>query len=150
MVPLTEHEAFDFVAYREGRFLRVQAKYRSAKNGTVSVTMKMCWADRHGVHIVPVDRNAIDLIAVYCPDTEACYYLDPRAVEGQSIYLRVTETTKNNVSKGVWWAKDFTEIPKTVLGLPAGFGVPLERMPFVRHSREPRATWFVSAHSSAG
>jgi hypothetical protein len=33
LVPLTEHEAFDLVAYRDGRFLRVQVKYRSAVKG---------------------------------------------------------------------------------------------------------------------
>jgi hypothetical protein len=77
LVPLTEHEAFDLVAYRDGRFLRVQVKYRAAVNGVI-------------------------------------------------------------------------EIPETVLGVPAGFALPLERSPFVRHSREPRATWLISAHSSAG
>jgi hypothetical protein len=149
LVPLTEHEAFDLVAYRDGRFLRVQVKYRAAVNGVVPVPMKTCWTDRRGIHTSLIDRNAIDLFCVYCPDTERCYYLDPAAITGNSLYLRLA-ATKNNMAKGIRWARDFTEIPATVLGVPAGFGVPLERMPFVRHSREPRATWLLSAHSSAG
>jgi hypothetical protein len=76
-VPLTEHEAFDLVAYCDGRFLRVQVKYRAAVKGVISFPMKTCWADRHGVHTVPIDRTSIDLLCAYCPDTHACYYLDP-------------------------------------------------------------------------
>ncbi len=149
LVPLTEHEAFDLVAHREGRFLRVQVKYRAAVNGVVLVPMKTCWADRHGTHTSLVDRSAVDLFCVFCPDTKGCYYFDPTSIASNSLSLRLVPT-KNNVSKGVRWARDFTEIPASVLGVPAGFGQVLERLPFVRHSREPRATWLLSAHSSAG
>lgn len=149
LVPLTEHEAFDLVAYREGRFLRVQVKYRAAVNGVINVPMRTSWADRHGVHTAPIDRASIDLLCAYCPDTNVCYYLDPAFVEGTGICLRIAPT-KNNVAKGVHWAKDFQSIPATVLRVPAGFGLPLERMPLVRHSREPRAVWLPSTHSSAG
>ena len=149
LMPLTEHEAFDLVAYREGRFLRVQVKYRAAVKGVIHVPMRTSWADRHGVHTLTIDRASIDLLCVYCPDTGVCYYLDPALIRGTNMYLR-NEPTRNNVAKGVHWAKDFTGIPDTVLGVPASLGQPLERMPLVRHSREPRATWLVSTHSSAG
>ena len=43
-VPLTEHEAFDLVAYRDGRFLRVQVKYRAMDRSTVTVHFKSTWA----------------------------------------------------------------------------------------------------------
>ena len=148
MVPLTEHEAFDFVAYRDGRFLRVQAKYRAATKGVILFPMSTCWADRHGVHTTPIDRTSIDLLCIYCPESESCYSIDPAGAP-KTVTLRL-DPVRNNQAKGVRWAKDFTEIPKTVLGLPAGFGVPLERMPFVRQSREPRAEWLPSTHSSAG
>ena len=148
LVPLTEHEAFDLVAYRDGRFLRVQVKYRAAVNGVVTVPMRTSWADRHGVHNVPIERDLIDVLCAYCQDTDACYYLDPRLLTTTTC-LRIAPT-RNNVAKGVRWAKDFLEIPETVLGVPAGFALPLERSPVVRHSREPRAVWLVSAHSSAG
>jgi hypothetical protein len=149
LVPLTEHEAFDVVAYREARFLRVQVKYRAAVNGAVMFPMKTCWADRHGVHSVPINRQAIDLLCAYCPDTDACYYVDPAQVLGAGVTLRIAPA-KNNQRRGVVWADDFRSIPASVLGVPAGFGVALERMPLVRHSREPRADWLLSAHSSAG
>jgi hypothetical protein len=144
LVPLTEHEAFDLVAYREGRFLRVQVKYRSMARGCIELQFKSIWADRRRNHYVPLDRNSIDVVCLYCPDTARCYYIDPKDTPTMKVCLRI-EPPRNNVSKGVRWAKDFTEIPASVLGVPAGFGVPLERLPFVRHSREPRATWLRSA-----
>lgn len=148
LVPLTEHEAFDLVAYRDGRFLRVQVKYRAAVRGAVCVPMSTCWADRHGVHSVPIDRTAIDLLCLYCPDTDACYYLDPKLV-GRRITLR-TAPSRNNQVKRIMWAKDCTDIPATVHGVGPAPATPLVRMPLVRHSREPRASWLVRAHSSAG
>ena len=35
LLPLTEHAPFDLVAYKDGRFYRVQVKYRAAKDGFV-------------------------------------------------------------------------------------------------------------------
>lgn len=144
LVPLTEHEAFDLVAYRDGTFLRVQVKYRAAVRGAVMVPMRTSWADRHGVHTLPIDRSTIDLLCIYCPDTGDCYYLDPQLIAGNSVCLRIAPT-KNNMAKGITWASDFTDIPATVQGVRAGPATPLVRMPLVRHSREPRATWLRSA-----
>jgi len=118
MRPLTEHAPFDLVAYRDERFYRVQVKYRSANNGLLVVVMKSIWADRHGVHIVPVDKNEIDLVCVYCPDTRRCYYFDPKQIE-MSISLRILPV-RNNQKKRVRLAEDFLDIPSTVNGVAAG------------------------------
>jgi hypothetical protein len=115
--PLSEHAPFDLVAYKDGRFLRVQVKYRAAVNGTIWLQLKSAWADRHGTHMVPIDKQAIDLICVYCPDTRACYYFDPRTVE-VSINLRIAPT-RNQQSKGIRWAKDFACIPAHLEGAGA-------------------------------
>jgi hypothetical protein len=149
LTPLTEHAPFDLVAYQESRFLRVQVKYRTAKNGVLTFSMSTCWADRHGVHSVPIDKSAIDVMVIYCPDTRECYYVDPMAFR-KRVCLRIAPT-KNAQSKGVVWAKDYVEIPAPVRGVLAGLSPPLERLPLVRHSREPRAVYRLSsAHSSAG
>ena len=148
LLPVTEHAAFDLVAFRGDRFLRVQVKYRAAVNGVITVPFKTCWADRHGIHTQPVDRNEVDLFSIYCPDTKICYYLDPSSIAESTISLRL-EPTRNNNSKRVRWAKDHVEIP-AVRGIPAGLRDGLEQPRFVRHSREPQATWLYSAHSSAG
>ena len=109
-MPLTEHSPFDLVAYRNGEFQRVQVKYR-AVDGTGKVTVKFatCWADRHGTHTLPVDKHDVDVYCIYCPDTDDCYYLDPRRF-GSSVSLRV-EKPKNGQRKNVHFAADFRRVP---------------------------------------
>jgi hypothetical protein len=116
LLPLTEHEAFDLVAYRAGRFLRVQVKYRVAKRGGIKVRFTSSWADRHGNHWVPIDKNAIDVMCTYCPDTGRCYYVDPRQYR-HDVTLRIVPT-QNNQRDGIHFVENFTEIPATV-GVPA-------------------------------
>ena len=90
------------------------------------------WADRHGTHSVLIDKDSIDLLCVYCPDTRACYYVDPHTVN-RTVCLRVFEA-RNQQQKRIRWAKDFTEIPATVLGVPAGSRRGLEDEPNVGQS----------------
>lgn len=98
------------MAYKGTTFLRVSVKYRAAAGGAVSVAFKSSWADRHGTHVVPIDKRSIDLVCVYCPDTRCCYYIDPRKFGG-TVMLRL-DHPKNNIAKRVHWAKDFLEIPQ--------------------------------------
>ncbi len=114
--PQTEHAPFDLVAYRDERFYRVQVKYRAVVNGAVGVVLSSYWVDRHGTHRVPMDKNAIDLLCIYCPDTRRCYYVDPHAVK-RSLVLRF-EPPRNHQRKHIAWAEQYTEIPATVLGVP--------------------------------
>ena len=97
-IPQTEHAPFDLVAYRHGEFRRIQVKYRSlGRAGTLEVRFSTCWADRNGVHVVPVDKTEVDLYCIYCPETDECYYLDPIKF-GSNVSLRV-EAPKNGQGK---------------------------------------------------
>lgn len=136
LLPLTEHAPFDLVAYKDGRFLRVQVKYRTATNGCVEVRLSTCWADRHGVHTLPVDLDSIDLYCVYCPNTERCYYVDIRTCV-RSMFLRI-EPVRNGQRKNVHWAKDYEDIPASVLGVSAGCSRALEGPAPMRHSAHRR------------
>ena len=108
--PLTEHAPFDLVIYRGGLFQRVQVRYGACKpNGTVNVRLRSVWNDRHGSHVVPMKRSEVDVICVYCPDTDECYYFHPRSVQ-QSVSLRV-RTPKNNQDKGVRLAQRYRTVP---------------------------------------
>jgi len=110
LVPMTEHAPFDLVTYRDGAFLRVQVKYRSADStGAVEVAFVSTWSDRHGVHKREIDKAEVDLFCVYCPDTDECYYLRPRD-HGASMKLRIIPS-KNNQRARVWSAADFRTIP---------------------------------------
>tara|TARA_Y100000593_G_scaffold49908_1_gene94036 strand:+ start:5059 stop:5469 length:411 start_codon:yes stop_codon:yes gene_type:complete len=107
--PETEHAPFDLVAYRGENFKRMQVKYRSVKNGAVEVSFRTTWADKNGSHIKYYDLSEIDIIAIYCPDTDKCYYLNPRNFN-KAIRLRV-ETPKNNQSINIKFANDYLEVP---------------------------------------
>jgi len=108
--PVTEHAPFDLVAYKAGIFKRVQVKYKSLdKTGALTVHFRSCWADKHGTHMQSVNKDEIDLYCVYCPDTDECYYFDPRDYN-KSVTLRV-ETPKNNQSKNVKFTSDYRRVP---------------------------------------
>ncbi len=110
LAPLTEHAPFDLVAYKDGKFQRVQVKYRKLdKFGKLDVKFSTCWTDKRGTHTVPVDKDEVDLYCVYCPETDECYYLNPREY-GSNVTLRV-ETPKNSQLKNVKFAADYRRAP---------------------------------------
>ncbi len=135
LTPLTEHEAFDLVAYKDGRFYRVQVKYRAAVRGAISIPFTTSWADRHGTHTVRIDKSTIDVYCVYCPDTDACYYVDPSA-HARTVLLRISRP-RNAQKRGIHWARDFRDMPATVRGVPAGSHGGLEEPADVRQSARP-------------
>jgi hypothetical protein len=99
LFPATEHAPFDLVAYADGRFHRLQVKYRSARNGTLTIHFRSVWADTHGTHVAHMDKAAVDAVCVYCPETDECYYLSPRT-HGASVTLRL-RPPRNRQSIGV-------------------------------------------------
>lgn len=116
LFPTTEHAPFDVVAYRDGGFHRVQVKYRSAKNGAVVADFRSGWTDRHGVHKKEIDKAAVDLFCIYCPQTDECYYLRPSDYR-QSATLR-TSPSRNGQKIGVLVAADFRLVPEVTAIAP--------------------------------
>jgi hypothetical protein len=110
LFPATEHAAFDLVAYADGEFYRLQVKYRSARSGAVLVKFRSMWADRNGTHTTPMDKGAIDVVCIYCPDTDQCYYVRPDA-HGASVTLRITPS-KNGQHLGVLAAAAYRDVPR--------------------------------------
>lgn len=109
--PATEHAPFDVVAYRDGKFIRVQVKYRSLNaRGVLDIELGSVWSDRHGMHRRPMDKSEVDIVCVYCPATRACYYFRPHG-HGNRVMLRVV-AAKNNQAKGVHLAEDFRRVPE--------------------------------------
>ncbi len=108
--PVTEHAAFDLVAYKDREFKRIQVKFKSVdKTGSITVHFRSSWADKNGTHMRQVDKGEIDLYCIYCPDTDYCYYLDPKDYN-RSVTLRV-EMPKNNQIANVKLAQDFRRVP---------------------------------------
>lgn len=109
LFPATEHAPFDLVAYSDGEFHRLQVKYRSARTGAVTVKFRSSWADQNGIHTTPTDKNAIDVVCIYCPDTDECYYIRP-TTHNYSVTLRVAPSRNGQIS-GVLTAASCRRFP---------------------------------------
>lgn len=121
LLPTTEHAPFDLVAYRDEEFLRVQVKYRSARTGAIEVDFRSGWTDRHGVHKKLMDKALVDVVCVYCPETDECYYVRPQD-HGMFVTLRVAPS-KNRQKLRVLLASDHREVPLPVRVKPNGEAV---------------------------
>lgn len=108
LFPATEHAPFDLVAYADGAFHRLQVKYRSVRSGSITVHFRSVWNDRHGTHVRPADKDAIDIVCLYCPETDECYYIRPRD-HGASVTLRITPS-RNGQRTGVLDAARFRSL----------------------------------------
>ena len=108
--PVTEHAPFDLAIYKDGSFKRVQVKYKSVdRTGSFTVSFRSSWTDKNGTHIRQVNKDEIDVYCVYCPDTDACYYFDPKDFN-KTVTLRV-EAPKNNQKKLVKPIEDYRRVP---------------------------------------
>jgi len=109
-LPVTEHAPFDLIIYKNGTCMTVQVKYRRVnKNGVLEVPFRTSWADKHGSHEKPMDKERVDLFCVYCPDTDECYYFNPKDFK-KGVSLRV-DIPKNNQKLQVKMAIDYRKVP---------------------------------------
>src|SRR5262245_48902901 len=76
--PMTEHAPFDLVICKDQRFQRVQVRYRRCdRTGVLEIRFRSIWNDRKGAHRVAMNKSEVDIVCVYCPETDECYYFDP-------------------------------------------------------------------------
>lgn len=97
LFPMTEHAPFDLVAYADGEFHRVQVKYRSPRAGAITVHFRSIWSDRSGTHVRPMDKTEVDVVCVYCPETDECYYVPPSA-HTASVTLRIAPSRNGQLA----------------------------------------------------
>ena len=108
-IPIHEHLPYDLIVLNEEHCpSRVQVKYKAAKNNVIPCSFENSWANTSGIYTTHFDNELVDGIAIYCPDTDECYYANSKAVAKSGIYLRL-EATKSNQKKGIRWAKDFKD-----------------------------------------
>ena len=108
-----EHAPFDLVGYRDGTFTRVQVKYRAlSTSGTIDVQFRSTWSDSNGTYARPLDKQEVDVVCLYCPDTRACYYVDPKRFR-RSVSLRVIPS-RNRQERNVLVADDFRAMPASM------------------------------------
>lgn len=105
--PVSAASPFDLLIYHNDKYLRIQVKYRKMVNNIVKVV-----AERHTIvkgRVVNTRINdEFDILAIYCPDTKTCYYINREDTSKHTV-LRFT-TPKNNQVKGIKLAKDYTSL----------------------------------------
>jgi len=55
-----------------------------------------------------MNKDEVDIVCVYCPDTDECYYFDPKSIN-QSITLRV-RPAGNGQQKAVRMADAYRKV----------------------------------------
>ena len=110
LLPQTEHAPFDLVIYKDRNFKRVQVKYRELnEKGILEVRFRSSYSTSKGTVNKVVDKNEIDIYCIYCPQTDECYYFNPKTFHS-SISLRV-KAPKNNQLQNIKFAQDYREVP---------------------------------------
>lgn len=105
LFPVGEDNRYDLVAERGGRFVRIQVKYVTPKNGALEVNCRSSnnWSVLH------YTSEEIDAIAVYEPHDKSVYFIPVKKINHSAFKLRIHDA-RNNQKRGVHLAKDFIKI----------------------------------------
>ena len=96
-LPISEHLKYDLIAEKDGICKRVQVRFTTENNGTLSVKLKSVWSDRKGNHILKREKGDFDILAVYSPSNDKVYFVDDKSFENSTaICLRLKKSTGNN------------------------------------------------------
>ncbi len=111
-LPLNGASRTDAIVVHDGTPYKIQIKYRALKStGVIVLTNGNPNGSNHNKN-VRYNIGDFDVLAVYCPETDSCYYIPAEEMIGSltAMNLRVNPT-KNNQSTGVRWAKNYTNFP---------------------------------------
>ena len=110
LIPETEHSPFDLVIYKEGVFKTVQVKYRNlSRSGVLEVPFRSSYSTSKGVKTKSVNKAMVDIYALFCPQTDSCYYFRPSDFN-KTVTLRV-KTSLNNQKSKIHFADDYRKVP---------------------------------------
>ena len=91
---------FDLIAYKDGKFLRIQCKYSSCH----TVSTGTSWSDKNGNHKKKYSDNDFEYFGIYYPDIDKVLY--------PSIKFRgakISTEVGNSATPFYWW-EDFLEL----------------------------------------
>ena len=119
-LPVSEHLPFDLIAiHSRGDMSKVSVKYRvMSRSGAVQVETRSVWNDRNGTHHRPHRPGDYDAVAIYCPDTDECYYLPASELTPSGRTLRITDPGNNQMA-GISLARSFRD-PDRIFPLVLG------------------------------
>jgi hypothetical protein len=103
--PVGENNRYDLVAEKKGRFIRIQVKYVTPKDGTLSVNCRSSnnWSVLH------YSPEEIDVIAAFDAKDKSIYYIPVSEINHSLFKLRINPTRNKQKAK-VHLAKDFVSL----------------------------------------
>jgi PD-(D/E)XK nuclease superfamily protein len=105
--PIAEGARYDLMFDVDGLLRRVQVKSAARKGDVIVVGTRTCRYTPRGYVRTTYDASEIDAIAVYCQDTNGCYYIPIADVRGRSmIHLRLAKA-RNNQEFAISYAADY-------------------------------------------
>lgn len=106
LLPYGENNRYDVVAEKEGRFVRIQVKYTTPKNGKMYVNCQ----SSNNWSVESYTSAQIDVIAAFNPRDHHVYYVPVGEICKTSMSLRL-DPPKNGQKKKVRYAKNFDTFP---------------------------------------
>jgi len=98
---------YDLIFDTGNERLRVQCKWASRDGDVIVARLNGNRRARTGVVRSFYRSDEIDAFAVYCPETDRCYFARFDDIPGRGQLLLRTGATRNNQRVGVNWARDF-------------------------------------------
>ncbi len=101
-LPYGENTRYDLVAERDGRFVRIQVKYVTPKNGKLHVQSR----SSNNWSVLAYTAKQIDAIAAYNPVDDSVYFIPVKDIGRTATNLRL-DPPKNNQKAKVRYARDY-------------------------------------------
>lgn len=105
--PISATSPFDLLIFKDGSYLRIQVKYRKITDkGNINVGLVRNIISNS--KITETYNSYVDIIAIYCPCTDKCYYVYEKDFSTY-LTLRINKP-KNNQVKNVRLAENYLEL----------------------------------------
>ena len=105
LFPYGENNRYDLVAEKNGKFLKVQVKYVTPKNGSLDVNCR----SSNNWNVISYTAKEIDYIGVFDSIGGNIYYVPSSQMNKNLFKIRI-EPSKNNQKKRVNCSENFSEI----------------------------------------
>ena len=105
LFPYGENIRYDLVAERNRKFLRIQVKYTTPKDGVLNINCR----SSNNWSILHYSKQEIDMIAAFNPLTSLIYFIPIDKINHSLIKLRLSKT-KNNQKCKIHNAAEFLKI----------------------------------------
>lgn len=102
LFPVGENNRYDLVAEKKGRFIRIQVKYVTPKNGALEVNCR----SSNNWSVLRYTAKEIDAIAAYNAHDKSIYFIPVKKINRNTFKIRICKA-KNNQKLKIHLAEDF-------------------------------------------